>query len=346
MQADENNPAIKLLAHDLNNIFTRILNSIELLKRKINPSEEAMALLNNIEASTYLATEIIEDATMDFRRNILSRRININSVVNDVVRSLSFQVKDRINFELALEPELNLINAKFSDIYRVILNLVTNSIEAIPGNGIIKMRTCNLDPHKISFAISDNGTGIDKKILPHVFEEDFSTKEKRTISGIGLSVVKKMVDNYSGKIELISIPGTETTFTLIFPAFSSAVSQSINNEKSILIAEDEDVLRELLAELLRSYNYNITTVCNGNDTLEAINTKKYDLLIIDRKMPFMDGIECIKEIRKNDINIPVILASGSQGEELEISAETKIEKILNKPYNFEEMLSVVKELIG
>jgi len=341
-----NDSSTKHLAHDLNNIFTRILNSIDLLKRKVSNSSDLLPLLNNIEAGTYLASEMIGDNFGDRAQNKNQRRINLNSIISDIVRSSLIQQKGKIDFKLTLEPDLKFVRGKYSDYYRVVLNLITNAIESIEKTGTIFLSTANLDDGtKIEFIITDNGTGIDGESLPFVFDEDFSTKDKKTISGIGLSIVKKIIEENSGTITVSSEFGKGTEFKIILESAPMADLHSMENGKTILIAEDEDILRELLAELLQSYNYTVLTSANGREVLDVLKIRTPDLLIIDRKMPEMDGIECIKEISALNYNIPLILASGSQTENDDIDP-ININRVINKPYNFEELLSLVRELIG
>lgn len=343
MSADS---STKHLAHDLNNIFTRILNSIDLLKRKVSSSSDLLPILNSIEAGTYLASEMIGDNFGDKSRNNNQRRINLNSITSDIVRSFLIQQKGKIDFKLALEPNLKLVLGKYSDYYRVILNLLTNSIESIETTGVISFTTSNLDDGtRIELRIKDSGKGIDKEILPFVFDEDFSTKDKKTVSGIGLSIVKKIIENYGGTIAVVSEPWSGTEFIITLEAAHAATQLSNDSGKTILIAEDEDILRELLAELLQSYNYTVFTSSNGKEVLETLKVRMPDLLIIDRKMPEMDGIECIQEIALANYNIPIILASGSPTDSDKID-KVDVNKIINKPYNFEELLSLVRELIG
>lgn len=343
MSADS---STKHLAHDLNNIFTRILNSIDLLKRKVSSSSDLLPILNSIEAGAYLASEMISDNFGDKSRNNNQRRINLNSIISDIVRSFLIQQKGKIDFKLALEPNLKLVLGKYSDYYRVVLNLLTNSIESIETTGVISFTTSNLDDEtRVEFRIKDSGKGIDKKNLPFVFDEDFSTKNKKTVSGIGLSIVKKIIENYGGTIAVVSEPGSGTEFIITLEAAHAATQLSNDSGKTILIAEDEDILRELLAELLQSYNYTVLTSSNGIEVLETLKVRMPDLLIIDRKMPEMDGLECIQEIASANYNLPVILASGSPADNGEIN-KVNVNKIINKPYNFEELLSLVRELIG
>lgn len=336
----------KHLAHDLNNIFTRILNSIDLLKRKVPASSDLLPLLNNIEAGTYLASEMITDDFGDKSRNKNLRRINLNSIISDVVRSLSLQHKGRIEFVLSLEPDLKIVSGKYSDYYRVVLNLLTNAIESIEKTGIVSLTTNNIDDcSNIEFRITDNGSGIDKECLPLIFNEDYSTKEKKTVSGVGLSIVKSVVEKSGGSISVLSEPDKGTEFKIILKAEPTADINTTENGKTILIAEDEEILLELLTELFQSYNYTVLTSTSGRDVLDILKIRMPDLLIIDRKMPEMDGIECIEEIYSLNYKIPVILATGSQMDD-DLIDSSKISRVINKPYNFEELLSLVRELIG
>lgn len=346
MQPEKEDLSLKHLAHDLNNIFTRILTSIELLKRKSQTSENYSVLLNNIESGTYLASEIIENAIGNSASPVKTRRVNVNSIIQDVVRSFMLQHGNRIKFSLILEPKLKLINAKYTDIYRIIMNLTANAVEAINGEGKIEITSKFLAGNDcLLIEISDSGCGIEPDVIEHIFTDQFSTKPIENNSGVGLSIVKQLVESFGGSITVKSNKQIGTTFTLSFPVATIAKQKEPEIKKTILIAEDENLLRGLLSELLQTYNYNVLAASDGKEVLELLESNMCDLIIIDRKMPIMDGIECITEIRKKQISIPIILASGSQTENLEILSFLKIDHTLNKPYNFEEMLSVVEELI-
>jgi len=343
------NSSFKHLAHDLNNIFTRILNSVELLRLKVNNLEEVTPIMDSIENGTFLASEMIDEmVNKDYDSSKSQRRININTIIKDLVNTFSVQLKEKVRFELNLNKSLRLIVGKYSDIYRVIMNLLINSTEAIDKNGCISISTNNSNVEtEIEIVITDNGSGIEHALLPNIFNENISTKNQKNVSGLGLSIVKKNVENYHGKISVFSEVGKGTTFKIIFPALKIDKSEIKPNGKTILIAEDEPILCELLVELLQSSGYKTVSACNGAEVLSALQSKSLlDLLIIDRKMPEMDGLDCIKEIRKNNYNIPIILASGSPSENNNISPALNINKNISKPYDFEELLSGVRELIG
>jgi len=339
--------SVKHLAHDLNNIFTRILNSIDLLKRKVSNIDSILPILNNIESGTYLASEMIEDTLRGSSNKSNLKKINLNSIIADIVRSYTLQQKNKIDFRLSLQQNLKLVAGKYSDFYRVILNLVINSVEAIDGKGSIRITTCNLDNEdKIQILINDSGTGIEQESLSHMFDEDYSTKNKNKISGVGLSIVKEIIEEYDGTISVTSKIGNGAEFIITLKSVPAMHDKAAQSGKTILIAEDEDILRELLTELLQSCDYTILSSSNGLEVLDLLKMRTPDLLIIDKKMPEMDGITCLHEIKKAGYDLPIVLASGSPSEFDDTLPGNLINKVINKPYNFEELLSIVKELIG
>ncbi len=339
--------SVKHLAHDLNNIFTRILNSIDLLKRKVTNIDTILPILNNIESGTYLASEMIDDTFGNTSNKITQRKINLNSIIADIVRSYTLQQKDKIDFHLSLEKDLKLVNGKYSDFYRVFLNLIINSVEAIKTKGTIGIKTCNLEnKDNIQIIINDDGSGIEEQFLSQVFNEDYSTKNKNKISGVGLSIVKEIIEDHNGTISVSSEVGKGSEFIITLNSAPILHDKPLQSGKTILIAEDEDILRELLTELLQSYDYTILTASNGIEVMDILKVRTPDLLIIDRKMPEMDGITCLHEINKAGYVLPIVLASGSPSEFDETLPKFLTPKIINKPYNFEELLSLVKELIG
>ena len=348
MQTEPQSKSLEHLAHDLNNIFTRILNSVELLKRKSGNAEDILHLLRNIESGTYLASEIIEDAVdTNHEKILIQKKLNLNSIITDVVGTFGYIQKNKTVILLNLESQLDLVKGKYTDFYRVIMNIITNALEAIEHGGQIVISTKNVGKEKIELTIRDNGSGIEASILEHIFDENFSTKSRSGPSGLGLSIVKNIIESYQGNIIISSSVNQGTEFKITIPASHSEIKTE-SKLKSILIAEDENIQRELLTELFVEHNYSIISAAGGQEVLKLLQHNSPDLIIIDGKMPEMDGIECIHEIRKMKNEVPLIFASGSQSqiEELEKTPSLKIDRVISKPYNFDEMLLVVRELIG
>ena len=182
--------------------------------------------------------------------------------------------------------------------------------------------------------------------MPYIFDDQFSTKSKKKNSGIGLTIVKKIIDANNGVIKVSSEKNKGTEFMVIFPAVDFVKQSEHRDNISILVAEDEEIQRELLTELLQSYEYNVMSVANGEELLENIKSFSPDLLIIDRKMPGMDGITCIEKIKEMKFEVPIILASGSGSDEEDPRDFSEyVDRIINKPYNFEEMLGTIRVLL-
>jgi CheY-like chemotaxis protein len=343
MQKEEKDLSIKHLAHDLNNIFTRILASIELLKLKNQDDETNSSLLNNIETGTYLASEIINSSIG--KSSAQTRRINLNNMIRDIVNSFQGSASGKIKFTLMLQPKMKFVNAKYVDLYRIIMNIISNSVESIKEAGNVVVTTSLLNNDElIQIEISDDGNGIDESLYDLIFADGYSTKSAKDHSGHGLSIVKNLIELYKGTIELSSSKQNGTQFILRFPVLIDSKGKD-NSQKTILIAEDENSLRFLLTELLRANNYKVLEASTGKEALELFQSNKCDLLIIDKKMPELDGLECINQIRKLNSIIPIILASGSQSTDADHIADLNISFILNKPYNFEEMIYAIEELI-
>lgn len=351
------------LAHDLNNILTRILNSVELLKLKVSNYNDVSPLLSSIENGTYMAAEIIEDVISETtQQTIRKKRININSLLSDLINTIKVQSKDKINFNLKLEQNIGLVEARYSDLYRVFMNLIANAAEAINEKGIITITTSKTDSGSkksddpklfeaesfVQIKVIDNGSGIDQSIMSYIFDDNFSTKNRRRNLGFGLSIVKKIVEEWSGSIKVFSEHGKGTEFVITFPVVEQNSIAKSSKQKTILVAEDEDTLRQLLAELLESYNYTVLSFSTGEGVIKYIEKNSLpDLFIIDQKMPDIDGLTCIKKIKEINNSVPIILATGSSGEEYQgDSTKSIVNKVLNKPYNFEDMLSVVRRLIN
>ena len=240
------------------------------------------------------------------------------------------------------------------------MNLIVNAAEAVVGKGEIAISTFNtaktninrkditlFDSGKfVEIIVRDNGKGIDKSILPHIFDDEFTTKTQRKNSGHGLAIVKKIIDRNNGTIYVTSEKNKGTEFTVRFPAVDIKQIKKRSQNTAILIAEDEEIQRMLLKELLESYNYKATAVSNGKLLLEELALNNYDLLIIDRQMPDMDGSECIKKIKEMNLNIPIILATGSQSNNNNLDIDKNLaDRFIGKPYNFSEMLNLIRDLI-
>ncbi|MBN1300106.1 MAG: response regulator [Melioribacteraceae bacterium] len=354
--------SIKNFAHDLNNILTSITNSASVLKTEIGASERTLRLLNNIESNSLRAADIIHQVlSQSDKKETVKKRIDVKKLLDELRNSLQNIIPKNIEMEYIYDESLYPVTGNHSDLYRVILNLCINGSEAIKRKGRIIVKASNVKSDDnpvlqaskydsfIKITVKDNGTGIKKSYLPQIFNPGFSTKIKANESGLGLNIVKEIVNEHGGHIIVESRRWFGTKFTIYLPARVTVTESAgrLPEDISILIADDEVTILDLLTELLESYNYNIIKAVNGNDVVKLYKKNPIiDLIIIDRKMPELDGLECISKLQELGYSNPIILTSGSQSvHEVVTTNGINIDKIITKPYDFEELLEEVKLLL-
>ncbi len=350
---------LSLLFHDLNNIFARIVTSTELLKQDESLNLSSNTLLKSIENSIHAASELIDEFKSQSGTPISQQRlINMDILLSDLIAVYREKFKGTLEFSLNMADDLYQVKANYGELYRLFLNLIVNASEAIKSEGAITIRAANtinkiqnLEPNffegdqaAVCIEIADTGVGIEPELIDKIFVESFSTKNKKN-SGLGLAIVKNIIDSLHGSIEVSSVPNHGTKFTVTLPAIKPIQKSSIPNKKRILIAEDDSILRELLRDLLASYDYSIIECSSGEQVINLIGKIDIDLYIIDHQMPGITGINCIEEIRSNNIDTPIILATGALTKnEEKIIEELGIIDVFKKPYIFERMLKRINEL--
>jgi CheY-like chemotaxis protein len=203
----------------------------------------------------------------------------------------------------------------------------------------------------VCFSVRDNGSGINEENLQKIFDPYFSTKVKESGSGsgLGLYVSYGIIKAHNGHIDVTSKIKEGTRFDVYIPSYEPAKVKKVTpSDKLILIADDEIMLRDLLAELLESNGYNVIRVTTGKEALKVLTEElMVDLIILDYNMPEMNGLECVEAIRKFNKDVPVILSSGSlglNGYNINLK-KTGINSFVNKPYEFDTMLATIQELI-
>lgn len=351
------------VAHDFSNLLSSIFGSVNLLRKKSPDREDISRLLDNIENCSIRAKDLTK-SLMSFGKPTAKRRalIDTNILVTELVKVITQTFPKQIEFITEIENSLNNFLGNDTEIYQVLLNLCINAKEALEGKGFIKFSVCNISINDsnineypllipgnyIKFSIADNGSGISEENLQKIFDPYFSTKHKEQTSGLGLYVSYGIIKAHKGQIDVKSELGKGTTFEVFIPSLETeTIEKSENPNKIILLADDEFMLRDLLAELLETNNYEVIKVGSGAEVLKVLTEEiMVDLLIIDYNMPEMDGLECVKRIRTFNTKIPIILSTGSISltDEVEFR-DYGLNSVVPKPYEFETMLNTIKRLI-
>lgn len=357
------------ISHDFSNLLSSIFGSVSLLKNKLADSPDTLRLLDNIESCSIRARDLTKGLLAYGRPTPKQKEIVFfDKLVSEITKVVNETFPPSVKFTSSVEKKLNPVMGNATQLYQVLLNLLVNAKDAVNGSGNISLSVSNTaigDSSSerrtflpagdyILIKVNDDGCGIDENNLQKIFDPYFSTKtpeglqQKESGSGLGLYISYGIIKAHKGIIDVSSQPGRGTGFEIYLPAHLISNAKNIpGSEKIILLADDEEMLQDLLAELLEAQNFYVIKVNNGKEVLKILVEEiKVDLLIIDYNMPEMNGLECIENIRKLNFSFPIILSSGTT--EFMDKSDSPIEGInavLNKPYDFETMLSLINQLV-
>jgi signal transduction histidine kinase len=351
------------MAHDFSNLLSSIFGSLNLLRRRVSETDDTKRLIDNIESCSIRARDLTK-GLLSYGKSTPKRKelVKPNLLINEISKVVTQTFPSTITFNENVEENLHDILGNNTEIYQVLLNLCVNAKEATDGKGTISLTANNITIDKknlinhpllnegnyVLFTVEDNGSGIEEMDLQKIFDPYFSTKDKETVSGLGLYVSYGIIKAHGGMIEVTSAVGKGTRFDVYIPAFEpKKIKKPSAPDKIILLADDEEMLSDLLAELLESNDYNVIKVSSGKEALRVLTEEiKVDLVIVDYNMPEMNGLETIKEIRKLNFDMPVILSSGTVDfDDDETFDEYKISSRVQKPYVFETMLETIQTVI-
>ena len=350
------------VAHDFNNVLTGILGYASLVKRMAPPEGQLARYAEVIENSAKRAASLTEHLLNFSRRQRtkLVDTVDVNSLLGDVlflVRESFRTIKVEKEFEEPLPP----IRGDAGELQHVFLNLCVNAKDAMGEGGTLTIKTeksLTGDAGYVAVKIHDTGPGIDDAVKAKVFEPYFTTKTERTKLGMGLYLVQKTVRGHGGFIELESEKEKGTTFTLYFPFAAEekepgkepAVKPGPDKEKrTILVVDDEEVVRELLGGLLSEEGFDVIQAEHGAEAIEMFKAKvkPIDLVILDMIMPGMKGEEVLRRLRRMSKSLKVIVSSGFMSEEQRDKLrEYGVDSFLDKPYADKDALDAVRSVLA
>ena len=353
------------MAHDFNNLLSSIFGSLNLLKKRVPQSENVTRLIDNIENCSVRARDLTK-GLLTFGKPTPKRKelIKPNLLLSEMIKVITQTFPKKIALNYDIKENLYDVLGNPTEVYQVLLNLCVNAKEAIDDKGgilTLKARNITVSNKNIinypllnkgnyaCFTVRDNGSGISEDNIQKIFDPYFSTKEKETGSGLGLYVTYGIIKAHNGHIDVTSKLNEGTQFDVYLPSYEPTKFDKVSpSEKLILLADDEIMLRDLLAELLESNGYAVIRVISGTEALKVLTEEiKVDLIILDYNMPEMNGLDCVTEIRKFNKEVPIILSSGSlglNGHDINMK-KAGINSFVNKPYEFDIMLATIQELM-
>ncbi len=360
------------IAHDFNNILGGIMGYVSLLKQQHAPEDEHYGILERLEEAGTRASDLVKQLLAFSRRGKYeSRDVDVNETIQSVLEILKHTALKKIEFNLELESALPVIVGDPSQIEQVVMNTCLNGIQAMPEGGLLKIGTSHKAAEEvpesligtdkatsyIEISISDTGSGMDEYTREHIFEPFFTTKSVGEGTGLGLSTVYGIVKNHDGGITVESKKEQGTTFRIYFPATDRKVKkEKIKTARGnprmgkgkILVADDEEVFREMLKDVLEYLGYEVLLAKDGRDGLEVFKAYQdiIDLVILDMNMPVMDGKEMFRELKKLSPDIKALLATGFtlDGQVQELMDEG-VMGFIQKPFRIEEISTAINALM-
>ncbi len=360
------------VAHDFNNILTVILGNTSLQLRNPRLDEKLTASLQQVVQAAERATALTRQLLAYSRKQIIQRRpLALNQVVEETVTMLRRLIGEHITLELRLDEALPPIFADSASLDQVIMNLVLNSRDAMPEGGriILSSTLAQIDSAHcrrhadalpgqfVRLEVRDNGQGMDVRTLDRIFEPFFTTKEVGKGTGMGLATIYGVLKQHGGWVEVDSVPGEGTTFRTYFPLSHEGVApaavepatdfveNSAATGTTILVVEDEEMLRDFVEDALGALGYRVLTAANGREALEvfAAHRDDIDLVLTDVVMPeSISGRELAQILRSEKPDLKVIYTSGYSAELLGAEFEQDHEHgFLSKPYLPDRLASTV-----
>ncbi|HVO56702.1 MAG TPA: PAS domain S-box protein [Dongiaceae bacterium] len=360
------------VAHDFNNLLMVIKGHTELLLNVLQPSDHVTRKIQQIDRSADRATSLTRQLLAFSRMQVLQpRAINLNTVVDEICKLIPRLIGEDIELIVRTASDLGTIRADASQMEQVIMNLAVNARDAMPNGGQLVIETSNIEldsyyreahpvvkPGKyVLLAVSDNGTGMDAETQAHIFEPFFTTKEQGKGTGLGLATVYGVVKQSGGFIWVYSELGKGTTLKIYLPRVDEAATStpevtSANplprGSETILLAEDEQDVREVAREFLESAGYVVLQAPGGESALKLAQEHpgKIDLLITDMVMPGMSGQELAHRMRKSHEGLRVIFMSGYSEHAAGEAAKGELSAaVLTKPFSRTALLRMLREVL-
>ena len=359
------------VAHDFNNLLQVVLGYSELILSDGDLLAQYREDLTKVYQAARNGADLVQRLlTFSRKTEVKPRPLNLNKRIVQLDKMLSRTIPKMIETKLILANELAAINADPTQMEQVLMNLALNARDAMPEGGKLIIQTENVildvdyckthleakpGPY-VMLSVSDTGQGMDKNTVQHIFEPFFTTKGPGEGTGLGLAMVYGIVKQHGGHIMCYSEPGQGTIFKMYFPALVSGEETRETDTKpvpsggseTILLVDDEQMIRDLCSRILTKSGYNVITASNGKEALELYREQreKISLVILDLIMPEMGGKQCLEGLMALDPAVKVVIASGYSGKETAKEALTSGAKgFIDKPYDVRQVLGVVRSVL-
>ena len=361
------------IAHDFNNLLTTLLGNINLAQLCLPEASPARPFLGTMERTVQRATDLTRQMlAYSGKGRFLVGPVDLNQVVEEMSHLLGVSISKKVALRFQLQEKLPVLMAEASQIQQVVMNLVTNASEAIgDGEGIVSIRTGmqtygqwdltrdfpgqSIKPGIfLTLEVSDTGKGMPPEVQARIFEPFFTTKF--TGRGLGLAAMQGILRGHGGGIRVYSEVDKGTTFKLIFPAGSgqAAAVETIRDATdwvgtgTILVVDDEEGVRLVAADLLKSMGFKVITAEDGLQALDRFreNSVLIRAVLLDLTMPRLDGVETFRELRRLDPGCRIVLTSGyNEQEAVQDFLGKGLVAFVQKPFLRRELMAAMQKAL-
>jgi PAS domain S-box-containing protein len=358
------------VAHDFNNMLTAIGGYTALALDHAAPGTPLHGDLEEIRKASDRAGLLTRQLLAFSRKQVLQPELlNLNSVVLELESMLRPLIGEDVALTTRLDPALGPIEADPGQLHQVVMNLVVNARDAMPGGGSISVETANVDVAEgetdeiepgryVALTVRDDGHGIDAETLAQIFEPFFTTKDAGKGTGLGLATVYGIVKQSGGYVAVESEVGAGSAFTIYLRRADEArpapvlaalpvVPEPVRPARGarVLVVEDEEVVRGLVRQVLTSDGYEVLTAADGDEALDLADGVQLDLLLTDLTMPGIGGRDLADRLRASRPGLKVLFMSGYADEAVLDGPPAAGTSFLEKPFTFETLSRQVRELL-
>ena len=346
------------IAHDFNNQLMGIVGFAECL-RNLQCNPEQVEYIRGILTSAERAGALVRQL-LAFSRKGLSNvaPFDLHHQIDDVISLLQRSIDRRIEIRRTLQASNSTVIGDASEMNNAMLNLAINARDAMKGNGILTFKTSNPSPDTVVIVISDTGTGMTEEVMEHVFEPFFTTKPLGDGTGMGLPAVYGTIAAHSGSITIESEIGQGTSVKVILPVSESDTVESEvfrapksegPMEGTILLVDDEKIVRTVLKMLMETLGFTVITASDGVEAVQLFreNQGEVVLVLMDMTMPRKNGIEAFSEMKELQPDVKVIILSGHSAESSSNEMmNLGICRVLQKPVTVSVLSIAIKDVLG
>ena len=358
------------LAHDFNNLLMAITGYAEILQQRIDPGDPGLVAVEEIiKAGERGATLTRQLLAFSRGKPVNYDAVDLNVLVADTIQMLRPMVPEDIEFQVDTAPDVGCVHADEAQIIGVLVNLSINAADSMPGGGKLTIATAGVSADRevggrtlgadryAMLEVADTGSGMDKATIERVFDPFFTTKEPGRGTGMGLSTAYGIVNRHGGEITVHSEPGIGTTFRVYLPlskepaaaavAKPEATVEHSGGNEVVLVAEDEDHVRDVVRQILERHGYEVILAADEEDAIDklAADGARISLLLTDVVMPGRSGPDLYAEAAAKYPGLKVLFMTGYFHSERQSVPARPLHPLIQKPFGSKELASAVRHAI-